>query len=136
MAHSATERLPLKVLNVVSIPYTLGHCIVENLLTVLDVQLVFIFFFSSGLYSFLAPGAPTKTSYITPAAWGLRVWTVIDLLLLGMVVLQFFDAGFEPVIEGLGFRFLIIAVLNGIFAYLFHHGHYIVCLPAILTRWA
>lgn len=102
--HSVTERLPLKVVNV----------------------LVFIFFFGSNLYSVLYPGAPTKTSYLTPATYSFYVWTLIDLLLLGTVILQFFDAGFEPIIEGIGFRFAIIGVLNGIWVSLFHHGHYIV----------
>ena len=54
------------------------------------------------------------------------VWTLIDILLLGLVVVQFTDAGYEPVIEGLGFRFAIIGVLNAVFVWLNHHNHYIV----------
>lgn len=118
-------------------------------------QLVFVFFFSSSLYSVLTPGGAPKTTYITPAAWGVShrlprqltghkpptdvlpciatetnaqtyVWTLIDILLLGLVVVQFTDAGYEPVIEGLGFRFAIIGVLNAVFVWLNHHNHYIV----------
>lgn len=104
MAHTAGERWPLKLVNV----------------------LVFVFFFSSSLYSVLTPGGAPKTTYITPAAWGTYVWTLIDILLLGLVVVQFTDAGYEPVIEGLGFRFAIIGVLNAVFVWLNHHNHYIV----------
>jgi len=87
--------------------------------------LTWIFFFGSNVYTAVSPGAAPKTSYLTPAAWAFYVWTLINALLAGMLVLQFFDAGFEPVIEGVGWRFLIIGVLNGIWASLFHHGHYI-----------
>ena len=146
--HSVTERLPLKVINVV------GHATLRHpaaaLLTGTTTSLSSSSF--SGAISTacctvspdmtlccrvcpepvrpLPPctaGAPTKTSYLTPATYSFYVWTLIDLLLLGTVILQFFDAGFEPIIEGIGFRFAIIGVLNGIWVSLFHHGHYIVC---------
>ncbi|KAL7008292.1 hypothetical protein EMMF5_002021 [Cystobasidiomycetes sp. EMM_F5] len=104
MARSVTDGLALKVVNV----------------------LVFAFFFGTNLYSVLSPGSPTKTTYITPAQYGFYVWTLIDLLLLGTVIFQFFDAGYEPVVEGVGWRFAIIGLLNGIWSTLFHHGHYVI----------
>lgn len=57
------------------------------------------FFFSSHMYSVIGPDAHTKTSYLAPAAYSFWIWTLIDLLLLGMVVVQFTDAGFSPVVE-------------------------------------
>lgn len=51
------------------------------------------------MYSVIGPNAHTKTSYLAPAAYSFWIWTLIDLLLLGMVVVQFTDAGFSPVVE-------------------------------------
>jgi len=78
------------------------------------------------LYSVLYPGSPSKITYLTPAQYGFYVWSLIDLLLLGTVIFQFFDAGYEPVIEGVGWRFAIIGILNGVWSTLFHRGHYVV----------
>jgi len=104
-----TQRLPLKILNV----------------------LVFVFFFGSNIYSVAYPGAHEKISYLTPARYAFYVWTLINALLLGTVVFQFTDAGLESVIEGIGFRFAIIGVLNGLWASLYHHGHYIIAFILI-----
>lgn len=52
------------------------------------------------MYSVLGPAAPTKTSYLSPAAYSFYIWTLIDLLLLGTVIVQFTDAGFAPIVEG------------------------------------
>jgi len=106
MASVSTDRLGLKVFNV----------------------LVFLFFFSSSLYSVIAPGseAGQKLTYLTPAPWGFYVWSLIDLLLLGTVIIQFFDVGHEAVVEGLGFNFAIIGLLNSAWVWFFHHNHHII----------
>ena len=72
------------------------------------------------------PGGTEKLTYLTPAPWGFYVWSLIDLLLIGTVVVQFFDAGSEAVVEGLGFNFAIIGLLNAGWVWLFHHGHHII----------
>ncbi|KAK9895866.1 hypothetical protein P389DRAFT_170682 [Cystobasidium minutum MCA 4210] len=110
MAHSATEKIGIKVVNV----------------------LVFLFFFSSHMYSVIGPNSHTKTSYLAPAAYSFWIWTLIDFLLLGMVIIQFTDAGFGPVVETIGWRFAIIGLLNAAWVYLFHHGQYVIGFVVVL----
>ncbi|KAK4047854.1 hypothetical protein OIO90_006015, partial [Microbotryomycetes sp. JL221] len=59
---------------------------------------VFIFLFSSGLYSAMSPaGHGGKDTYITPAPYVFYTWSLIDLLLLGYVVYQFFDESHDAI---------------------------------------
>jgi len=80
-----------------------------------------------------APYYGVKTTYITPAAWSFWLWTVIDLLLLGMNVFQFFG-GSKPVTELIGWRFAIVGILNSIFVNLFVKSDYVLSfIFSILT---
>ncbi|KAM0790758.1 hypothetical protein ACM66B_004609 [Microbotryomycetes sp. NB124-2] len=84
---------------------------------------VFVFLFSSGLYSAMSPsGHGGKETYITPAPYVFQTWTLIDLLLLGYVVYQFFDSSHDA-IHAVGWRFALVGVLNAIFlhTYVTHH---------------
>jgi hypothetical protein len=47
---------------------------------------------------------------------GRTSWTLINALLLGFVIFQFTDAGHEPVVDGIGWRFAGVGILNAIFA--------------------
>jgi len=89
--------------------------------------LSFFFFFGTGLYSSLNPNGHHggKITYFTPAPFTFYVWTIIDLLLLGYVIYQFFDESHDA-IHGVGWRFAIVAILNAIFLHTFVTGHYIV----------
>ncbi|MBW0511855.1 hypothetical protein O181_051570 [Austropuccinia psidii MF-1] len=92
--------------------------------------LVFIFFFGSNLYASL--GGPStgyyyqKETYITPAAETFWIWTVINLLFLGFVIFQFFEAGTRAIIDVVGWRFVAIGVLQSIWIHLFAGHHYII----------
>ncbi|POY71653.1 hypothetical protein BMF94_5348 [Rhodotorula taiwanensis] len=95
------DQLPLKIVNV----------------------LVFAFLFSANIYSsFKSYGRET---YFTPAAPVFKTWTLIDILLLGFVIYQFFDASNEGV-RLVGWRFAIVGVLNAIFVHVFVSNHLIV----------
>lgn len=98
--------------------------------------LVFVFLFSSGFYSSMSPhghGTWGKETYITPSAFVWYVWTVIDLLLCGFVIYQFFDQSHDTV-HAVGWRFALVGVLNAIFLHTFVTAHYIVAfIFALLT---
>lgn len=66
-----------------------------------------------------------QETYITPAHYTFYIWTLINALLLGYVILQFFDVGHGPIIEGVGWRFAGVALLNAIYVWFFSRGHYI-----------
>lgn len=85
--------------------------------------LVYIFLFGSNLYGSLQPSHASKTTYITPANYAFWIWTLINLLLLGQVILQFFAAGYEVIVERIGWRFAITGLLNAIFAHLWATNH-------------
>lgn len=60
---------------------------------------VFIFLFSTGLYGAMSPaGHGGKDTYITPSPFTFYIWTLIDLLLLGYCVYQFFDSSHDAIV--------------------------------------
>jgi hypothetical protein len=78
-------------------------------------------------------GAWGKETYITPASYVFYVWTLIDLLLLGFVIFQFFDSS-RDTITSVGWRFALVGILNAIFLHTFVTAHYIVAfIFALLT---
>jgi len=95
--------------------------------------LVYIFLFGSNIYSSLIPNYghhhhhyyATKLTYITPAAYAFFVWTLINLGLLGFVILQFFEAGYELAVEHIGWRFAIVGIFNAIYAHLYATNHFV-----------
>jgi len=62
---------------------------------------------SSGKFPRLVPDVPTKLI--------VSFRSIIHLLLLGAIVYQFFDAGKRVIIDGIGWRFPLLAVLNSIY---------------------
>ncbi|GAA5968830.1 hypothetical protein JCM8115_006467 [Rhodotorula mucilaginosa] len=102
-ANNWNDHLPLKIVNV----------------------LTFVFLFSTNIYSAFKPYGFGRDTYFTPASYVFYTWTLIDILLLGYVIYQFFDDSAEAV-HGIGWRFAIIGILNAIFVHVFVTGHYIV----------
>jgi len=102
--------------------------------------LVYIFLFGSNIYSSVMPNYGhnhdnyylAKETYITPAPYAFYVWTIINLGLLGFVILQFFDVGYELVVEHIGWRFAIVGILNAVYAHLYATNHYIVAFVVII----
>jgi len=66
-----------------------------------------------------------KETYITPAPWAFLIWSLIHLLLLFTVIYQFFPAGKSVIIDGISWRFPLLAVLNAIYINLWATHHYI-----------
>ncbi|GAA6003411.1 uncharacterized protein JCM10292_001574 [Rhodotorula paludigena] len=100
---SWNENLPLKIVNI----------------------LTFVFLFGSNTYGSLTPYGTGRDTYFTPEAWVFYTWTIIDVLLLGYVIYQFFDGSHE-VVHGVGWRFPLVGILNAIFVHVFVTRHYIV----------
>lgn len=67
-----------------------------------------------------------KETYITPAPFAFLIWSVIHLLMLGTIIYQFFDAGKAVIIDGISWRFPLLAVLNSIYINVWAKEHYIV----------
>ncbi|KAK0522348.1 hypothetical protein OC834_000758 [Tilletia horrida] len=81
--------------------------------------IAFLVFTTSNAFANLAPGhsiGSQKVTYITPAPWLFTVWPIIHVLLLGSLVYQFFPAGYTPVIEVIGWRLPVLALLTSIYS--------------------
>ncbi|GAA5992940.1 hypothetical protein JCM5350_007812 [Sporobolomyces pararoseus] len=94
------------------------------LLKVVNV-LAFIFLFSSNLYGGLSPHGTGRETAFTPARYVFWTWSLIDLLLLGYVVYQFFDKSHDS-IHAIGYRFALVGVLNSILIHTFVSRHFFV----------
>ncbi|KAG0233094.1 hypothetical protein B0O80DRAFT_65612 [Mortierella sp. GBAus27b] len=68
-------------------------------------------------------------SYLTPAYWTFYVWTLIHLLLGGMVIYQWFN---DKVHEAVGWHFVIVSVINSIWLALWSTGHTILAAITLL----
>ncbi|KNZ77775.1 hypothetical protein J132_03833, partial [Termitomyces sp. J132] len=80
----------------------------------------FLFFGSNAYYTFAFPGgihSHRKETYITPALWAFLIWPLIHTLLLGTVIYQFFPAGKRVIVDGISWRFPLLAVLNAMYIY-------------------
>jgi len=99
------------------------------LLKVVNV-LVYLFFLGSNIYTVAAPHSiydHIKQSYFTPAAWAFLAWSIIHFLLLGTIVYQFTSPHAKAVvIDGISWRFPLLAVLNAVFVTVWAHHHYVV----------
>jgi hypothetical protein len=91
--------------------------------------IVYLLFLGSNIYTVAAPQGiyyHGKETYITPAPWAFLIWSLIHLLLLGTVIYQFFPQGKRVIIDGIAWRFPLLAVLNAIYVNLWASKHYIV----------
>ncbi|PWN23765.1 hypothetical protein BCV69DRAFT_279684 [Microstroma glucosiphilum] len=88
---------------------------------------VYLIFLSANGYGALGPnaakwGTGAQETFITPDSWLFGIWGLIHFLLLGFIIYQFHPAGYQPVIEGVGWRFPILALLNSVYATLSSMG--------------
>ncbi|KAG8964059.1 hypothetical protein FRC03_002265 [Tulasnella sp. 419] len=91
--------------------------------------LVYVFFLGSNVYSVAGPSSPYgngKETYLTPSPWTFGVWSLIHLLLLGTIIYQFFPNGKKTIIDGVGWRLPLLAVLNIVYVNVWAKGYYIV----------
>jgi len=91
--------------------------------------IVFFLFLGSNIYTVAGPSDAyrhSKETYLTPASWTFLIWSLIHFLLLGFVLYQFTDAGKKVVIDGIGWRFPLLAVLNTIYVGFWARGYYVV----------
>jgi len=90
---------------------------------------VYFAFLGSNIYSVAGPDAVLRSAretYFTPAPYAFAIWSLIHLLLFGFIVYQFFDNGKKTIIDGIGWRFPLLAVLNLIYVNVWAKGHYVV----------
>lgn len=90
---------------------------------------VYILFLGSNIYTVATPEdvyRSTKETYFTPSIWAYAIWSLIHLLLLGLIIYQFFPAGKRIIIDGIDWRFPLLAVLSAVFLYVWSRQQYIV----------
>ncbi|KAI0281939.1 hypothetical protein BGY98DRAFT_956590 [Russula aff. rugulosa BPL654] len=105
MADAWRDGILLKILNVIVYVVFLGL----NISTIPD-----------GVYT------QGKQTYITPAPWAFLIWSLIHLLLLGTIIYQFTPEGKKIIIDGISWRFAVLAILNAAYVRFWAHGHYVV----------
>ncbi|TFK88999.1 hypothetical protein K466DRAFT_546066 [Polyporus arcularius HHB13444] len=91
--------------------------------------LVYLLFLGSNVYTVAGPSDvyyTGKETYVTPAPWAFLIWSLIHLLLLGTVIYQFFDGGKQVIIDGIGWRLPLLAVLNAVYVNVWARHYYIV----------
>jgi len=91
--------------------------------------IVYIVFLGSNIYSIAGREkvyVGGKETYFTPAPWAFVIWTIIHLLLLGYIIYQFFPQGKRTIIDGVSWRFPLLAVLTAVYVNTRVHVHYIV----------
>jgi hypothetical protein len=108
MGYSWKDGILLKVVNIVVYFLFLG----SNIRTISTYDSIY---YHSG-----------KVTYLTPAPWAFLIWSVIHLLLLGTIMYQFTENGHRTVIEGISWRFPLLAVLNAVYVNLWASHYYIV----------
>ncbi|KAI8975850.1 hypothetical protein BD414DRAFT_524686 [Trametes punicea] len=97
------------------------------LLKIINVVVYFLFL-GSNVYTVAGPSDiyyTGKDTYVTPAPWAFLIWSLIHLLLLGTIIYQFFDGGKQVIIDGISWRFALLAVLNAIYVNLWARHYYI-----------
>jgi len=136
-------------------PSSLSFLILNPIPQIVNI-IVYFLFLGSNVYTVAAPSAiyfSGKETYLTPAPWAFLIWCVlllhpfslstlhnvrslIHILLLGTIVYQFFPSGKHVIIDGVSWRFPLLAVLNAIYVNLWASHHYTIgihFLPAPLA---
>ncbi|KAI8342950.1 hypothetical protein BC941DRAFT_492173 [Chlamydoabsidia padenii] len=90
--------------------------------------LVYAFLITATVLSFsgkntLADIFDTFETYFDPAPWVFTVWTVIYFLLGGFIIYQWFDQAHESALHGVGWHFVISAILNTLWFSLLEGDH-------------
>ena len=90
---------------------------------------VYLLFLGSNVYTVASPEpvyGNIKQTYFTPANWAFSAWSIIHFLLLGTVVYQFTSVHAKAVvIDGISWRFPLLAILNAIFVTLWARHQYV-----------
>lgn len=100
----------------------------DNLLLKTANVLAYVLFLGSNGYSALGPHSAkwsaggAKETFVTPDPWFFGIWGLVHFLLLGFIVYQFHPNGYHPAIEGVGWRFPLLAVLNSAYSQLSSNG--------------
>jgi len=95
---------------------------------------VYFLFLGSNIYTVAGPGDvydSTKETYLTPSSWTFLIWSLVHFLLLGLIFYQFTNAGKVLIIDGIGWRFPLLAVLNAIYVSVWAHGYYVVAFICV-----
>ena len=99
------------------------------LLKVVNV-VVYLLFLGSNIYTVASPQAVygnIKQTFFTPASWAFFAWSIIHFLLLGTVIYQFTSVHAKAVvIDGISWRFPLLAVLNAVFVTVWANHHYVI----------
>jgi len=96
---------------------------------------VYFAFLGSNIYTIVGPGdiyGTAKETYLTPSLWTFLIWSLVHLLFLGLIFFQFTNAGKDLIIDGIGWRFPLLAALNAIYVSVWAHGHYIIAYIFVL----
>jgi len=91
--------------------------------------IVYFVFLGTNLYSVASSSSIYyygKETYITPAPWAFLIWSLIHFLLLGTVIYQFFPDGKKTIVDGISWRFPLLALLNAIYVHLWMTHHHII----------
>ena len=90
--------------------------------------IVYFLFLGSNIYTIAGPSSiyyNGRETYLTPAPWAFLIWSLIHLLLLGTIIYQFFPTGKAVIVDGIGWRLPLLAVLNAIYVNLWARHYYI-----------
>lgn len=91
--------------------------------------LVYFLFLGSNIYTVASPHSiygHLKETYFTPSNWAFFAWSIIHFLLLGTIVYQFTSAHAKTVIiDGISWRFPLVAILNAVFVTVWANHNYI-----------
>ena len=91
--------------------------------------LSYLFFLGSNIYTVSSPKivyGNIKETYFAPANWAFFAWSIIHFLLLGTIIYQFTSVHAKAVIiDGISWRFPLLAVLNAAFVTVWAHHEYI-----------
>ncbi|KAG6827959.1 hypothetical protein H0H87_003260, partial [Tephrocybe sp. NHM501043] len=113
MADSWTDGLLLKIVNLIT----------------------YFLFLGSNIYTVASPAGiyfHGKETYLTPAPWAFLIWSLIHILLLGTVIYQFFPSGKRVIVDGISWRFPLLAILNSIYVNLWASHHFILAFVLAL----
>ncbi|PAV14616.1 membrane permease [Pyrrhoderma noxium] len=90
---------------------------------------VYFFFLGSNIYTVAGPEGvyrSGKETYFTPSSYAFAIWSLIHFLLLGAVIYQFFPQGKRVIIDGVSWRFPLLAVLNAVYVNVWARQYYVV----------
>ncbi|KAG9302060.1 hypothetical protein G9A89_021104 [Geosiphon pyriformis] len=93
--------------------------------------LAYVFLLSANIYSVAgpvkedSPWTDNHKTFITPAPFAFWIWGLIHTLFFGFIIYQWFSSASETVVDGVGWHFVGISVLNTIWVLLWQNDHLI-----------